>query len=508
MSNEVTRRDFIKVAGTTAGVAIAAGYSPFSYAKNEKVTIACIGTGGQGGFHIQNGLGPCEDVEIVAVCDVYKPHLNAAWKFAGGEQGKDIKTYLDYRKLLDEVQFDAAVIATPLYAHYQIAMDCLDAGKWVFCEKTLAYDVEQCRNIVKKCHETGKFLQVGHQRRYNPEYNKAVWLARGSENRASETGRINHVNAHWHRNNDWRRPVDHHYVLSAEEKQWIDDLEKHINWRLYKERSRGGLITELATHQLDVASWFLGAMPKRVSAFGGIDYWRDGRDVDDNLVMIYEYEITRESPSFTTIPPRNEHQKPSQINRPYTVRFTYSSICANARQEYGEWIAGDRGALYLTEQKGCTYYPEPAAKDNFGQTAKARQDAQGAAQAIVSGDTRRFKDEAYDKGQKLKVYNDRGEEFTNPADVDRMQFARFAKDIREGGVPKANQMVGLMSAVAGFAAVEALDKGTIVEIDPALYAFDFPTPDPFRYDYFGDPDYEDKNGNPLPREEKQEEKKA
>ena len=221
MSDDLTRRDFIKVAGTTAaGVAIATSYSPFSYAANEKVRVACIGTGGQGGFHIDNGLTPCPEIDIVAVCDVYKPHLNAAFKRAGGEDGKDIKKYMDYKKLLDEVEFDAVVIATPLYAHHHIAIDCLDAGKHVFCEKTMAYDIDQCRDIVKKVQETGQVFQVGHQRRYNPEYNKAVWLARGSDEGRSVTGRINHVSAQWHRNNDWRRFVPKDYVLSKEEKQW------------------------------------------------------------------------------------------------------------------------------------------------------------------------------------------------------------------------------------------------------------------------------------------------
>lgn len=505
MSNDFSRRDFIKVAGTTAGIAVAAGYNPLSYAQNEKVRVACIGTGGQGGFHIRHGLNQCEDVEIVAVCDVYKPHLNAAWKIAGGEDGKDVKRYMDYEKLLDEVEFDAVVIATPLYAHYHIVMDCLDAGKYVFCEKTLAYSTEQCRNIVKKCNEVGKFLQVGHQRRYNPEYNKAVWLARGSDERPSMTGRINHINAHWHRNSDWRRPVDKNYVLSKEEKRWIDDLEKHVNWRLYKERSRGGLITELAAHQLDVAAWFLGTMPARVGAFGGIDYWRDGREVNDNIVMVYEYDVNQEDESFAVIPTRNDRQIRRELGKPYTVRLTYSSICANAQQAYGEHIQGDVGSIKLTEQAGCTYFPEPAAKG--GWNAKETGSAKGAAEAIVAGKSREFKDGDYGSGVKIKVVDERGERFDDPFAVDRMQFASFANDIRTGGTPKANQIVGLMSAVSGFAALESMEQGKMVDIDPALYAFDFETPDPFRYDYFDEPEPTEEEKLEMEKKKMEEEKK-
>lgn len=486
MSDGVSRRDFIKVAGTTAGLAIATTYSPFSYAKNEKVSVACIGTGGQGGFHIRYGLNNNPDLEITAICDIYTPNREAAWKAAGGDkEGADIKKYVDYRKLLEEMDFDAVVIATPLYAHYHIAMDCLDAGKYVFCEKTMAYDVEECRNMVKKAHEVGKWIQVGHQRRYNPEYNKSVWLARGDAAHESATGRVHHVNAKWHRNNDWRRPVDRNYELTPEEKKLIPDLEKHINWRLYKERSRGGLITELATHQLDVVNWFLGTMPSRVAAFGGIDYWKDGREVNDNIAMIYDYDVSRQDDGFAMIPPRNEFQKRSQINRDYTVRYTYSSICANAQQGYGEHILGDKGSIYLTEQQGCTFYPEPAAKGGFNTVAKAS--AKGTAEAIVAGTTREASAEEYKHGMKIRVLDDRGELYDTPTQVDRIQFTAFANDIRTGGTPKANQMVGLYSAVSGFAALESMQKGSTVEIDPALYTFDFETPDPFRFDFFEEP---------------------
>jgi predicted dehydrogenase len=495
MSDGFSRRDFMKTAGVATGVGLAAGVSPFSYAQNEKIRVACIGTGGQGGFHIRHGIANSPDLQVVAVCDVLEGRLNAAWGAAGGEAG-DVKMYMDYRKLLDEVEFDAAVIATPLYAHYHIAMDCLDAGKNVFLEKTMCYDIEQCRNLVTKCHETGRWVQVGHQRRYNPAYNKAVWLARGDETRSSVTGRLNHINAWWHRNNDWRRPVAKDYQLSDAEKQWIEDLEKHVNWRLYKERSRGGLVTELATHQLDVTNWFLGTPPARCTAYGGIDYWRDGREVNDNIVMVYEYDIDRDDDGFATIPPRNPEQRLTRINRPYTVRMTYSSICANARRSYGEHIQGDRGSFLTTEQKGVTFFAEPAAKDDWN----ANKDAEKLSdEDILQGKTRGYKEEAYTKGELLYMLDDVGQPFawneekqipTNgAAGSDPIQFRAFARDIREGTVPKSNQMVGLMAAVAGFAAIDSMEAGGSIDIDPAQYSFDFETPDPWRFDYFEDPNY-------------------
>jgi len=89
--------------------------------------------------------------------------------------------------------------------------------------------LRSARSWCRSATTRGFWLQVGHQRRYNPKYNKVLWLTREQ----GLLGRMNHITAQWHRNNDWRRPVDPNYVLSEEEKQYIKDLERHINWRLY-----------------------------------------------------------------------------------------------------------------------------------------------------------------------------------------------------------------------------------------------------------------------------------
>ena len=76
---------------------------------------------------------------------------------------------------------------------------------------------------VQKCHDTGKFVQVGHQRRYNPKYNLGMWMTydRGM------LGRITHITAQWHRNNQWRRPVPKDYVLNEEEKKYMAWSPRH-----------------------------------------------------------------------------------------------------------------------------------------------------------------------------------------------------------------------------------------------------------------------------------------
>ncbi|MDE3148641.1 MAG: gfo/Idh/MocA family oxidoreductase, partial [Acidobacteriota bacterium] len=89
-------------------------------------------------------------------------------------------------------------------------------------------------------------------------------------------GKIMFVRAQWHRNNNWRRPVPD------------PKFERLINWRMYKEYS-GGLLAELASHQIDIANWAFGSEPISVYATGCINYWKDGREVYDNVNLVYRY---------------------------------------------------------------------------------------------------------------------------------------------------------------------------------------------------------------------------
>ena len=218
MNGGFNRRDFMRTAGVTAaGFAVASGYSPLTYGQNNKICVGCIGVGGQGSFHIREGLTKNDVFQITAISDVYSPNQQMALKLA---QLSNIKVYLaegvkptdeqkaaasaqpapsvhyDYREVLEKADVDAVVISTPLTTHAQITLDALDAGKYVFCEKTLVRTVEEGRALIQKCHDLNRWVQVGHQRRYNPKYNLAMWLAHERE----EVGRITHITAQWHQN--------------------------------------------------------------------------------------------------------------------------------------------------------------------------------------------------------------------------------------------------------------------------------------------------------------------
>lgn len=312
----ITRRTFLEAAGATLTASAAL------CAEDETlVRVAVIGTGGRGSDLIR-ALTTIDDIELVAVCDNYPPHLEQGAKYAGPQA----KTFVDYRKLLDEVKPQAVVIAVPLYLHYQIAVDCLSAGCDVFLEKTMCYTVAEAKKLAAQVAASKRVFQVGLQRRANAIYKQAQAMVA-----AGMIGQVVSIKAQWHRNNSWRRPVP----VPKSDPNW-PKLERKLNWRLYKAYS-AGLMAELGSHQMDVANWFLGTHPKRVFASGGIEYFRDGREVYDNISCLYEYELK------------------AADGQPYTVRANYTSICNNAYEGAAELIMGTKGSLYLTSAKGLLF---------------------------------------------------------------------------------------------------------------------------------------------------------
>jgi predicted dehydrogenase len=255
MENErdVTRRDFLKTAAAVAAAsalpsvgapAILANPSP-----NDVVSYGMIGTGTEG-CTLLKFLATIPEGRCIATCDIYPPNLKKGVETIGSNP----QTYEDYRKMLERKDLDAVMVVTPLNLHTQMVVDALSAGKHVFVEKTMYFKEDEEDKIRKASEEHPKqALQVGLQRRSSVLYQVAIEMIR-----KGALGKVMFVRANWHRNSNWRRPVPD------------PKLERLINWRMYKEYS-GGLLAELASHQVDVANWAFGAEPISVVATGGID---------------------------------------------------------------------------------------------------------------------------------------------------------------------------------------------------------------------------------------------
>jgi predicted dehydrogenase len=329
------RRDFLlgSSALVLSGAVASAG-------AEDRVRVAVVGTGGRGSDLIR-ALTTIDRAEIVAVCDDYPPHLENGHKYAGPAA----KPYSSFSRMLRDIKPQALVIATPLHLHYEMAREGLEAECAVFCEKTMCYSLEQARKLVAAVEKKGAIFQVGLQRRANPIYRQAAAMVE-----TGMLGRLTAIKCQWHRNNNWRRPVP----VKRGDPKW-KELEHRLNWRLYRDYSQG-LMAELASHQMDVANWLLGAPPRRVLGSGGIDYWRDGREVYDNVFCIYEYDQKAEGTR-------------------YTVRVTYSSLQNNAYEGASELVMGTRGTLFLTQRKGLFYREAGVEDPGWSKEGRVQADA-------------------------------------------------------------------------------------------------------------------------------------
>lgn len=265
-----------------------------------------------------------------------------------------VKTYSDYRRLLDQKDVEAVVIATPHYLHGPMAIEALEAGKHVYCEKAMAYTIgenQDLYNLVQRL--PGRVFQVGHQRRYSPLYQT---LKRYVDE--GKIGDIVGMRAQWNQNNRERR-------ATAD-----PALEKIINWRLYSEFS-GGLTTEFCSHQVDVANWLLGTHPESVMGYGGIDFYQDGRDTFDNIHLLFNYRVP--------VLDRDEYgrAKTNDAGEPLYardagggvahrhVRFNYTSLMQNKHLGPSELVLGTDGALEMCLSGGGEYFVEPSAVEKF-----------------------------------------------------------------------------------------------------------------------------------------------
>ena len=317
----VTRREFLKTAASVTAASSLTGLSApgilTAQTAGNPVRYGIIGTGTEG-CTLLKFLATIPDGHCIATCDISPPNLTKGVETIGSNP----ETYTEYRKMLERKDMDAVLIATPLNLHAQMVVDALNAGKHVFVEKTMYFKEDEGEMIRKAMADNPKLvLQVGLQRRSSVLYQVAMEMIR-----KGALGKIMFVRAQWHRNNNWRRPVPD------------PKFERLINWRMYKEYS-GGLLAELASHQIDVANWAIGSEPISVYATGGINYWKDGRETCDNIEAIYEYAGGQ--------------------------KLVWTSILYNAHLDFNEQIMGDQGTLIITLGKGM-YYREQVAKVSTG----------------------------------------------------------------------------------------------------------------------------------------------
>jgi predicted dehydrogenase len=305
----------------------AAAAPPVAAADLQVLNVALLGAGAQGQV-LTDAMLRIPGLRFRAVCDIWTEYnqkrvVNSMRKFK-----HEVNAYEDYREMLDkEKELDAVVIATPDFWHSQHAIDCLKAGKHVYCEKEMSNTLEGARAMVTAARETGKLLQIGHQRRSNPRYLHCYEKLLGE---AKLLGRIVTVSGQWNRavTPDLGAP-DRYAIPDARLKQYgFKDMHQFRNWRWYKGLG-GGPIVDLGSHQIDIYSWFLGVNPSAVMASGGQMYY-DPKTHEwyDTAMVVYDYDT------------------PAGPAKAY-----YQTQTTNGSQGYFENFMGDQGTLLISESE-------------------------------------------------------------------------------------------------------------------------------------------------------------
>jgi predicted dehydrogenase len=231
----------------------------------------------------------------VAVCDVYQKRI---------DQNKEIHKcdgYLNYKELLTRKDIDAVIVATPDHQHARQALEAMDLGKDVYCEKPMCHTIPETRKMVDKVKQTGRVLQVGSQTTSADQW----WKAKT----AISDGAIGHMimsQGSYHRNS---REGEWNYKIEPEAgpdkkgadyidwKEWLGpaedrryDADRFFRFRKYWDYS-GGIATDLFFHVVAPLNlcWPQPQFPYRVVSGGGIYVFKDGRDVPDTFHMVADY---------------------------------------------------------------------------------------------------------------------------------------------------------------------------------------------------------------------------
>ena len=300
-TGSIPRRDLLTGSLKTAAVFTAASYSRIRGA-NEKVLLGLVGAGDRGRFVSTHFTA--SGAELAAVCDVYANQIDIV-----KQTSPNAKSYSDHRKLIEQKDLNAVLIATPDHWHAQCAIDALNAGKDVYCEKPLTLKNEEGPEIVKAARINNRICQVGMQQRSGTHYIRA-------KKEYFDTGKLGKVTlarTWWHGNTyhlrkapaslqqqpsnlDWGR-----FLGPLKWRDW--DPQQYYNWRAYLDFG-GGQVTDLFTHWIDVVHMMLGKeIPTSAVAAGGVYNYKDGRTAPDTINVLLEYGADHTATFEATLAP-------------------------------------------------------------------------------------------------------------------------------------------------------------------------------------------------------------
>ncbi len=303
------------------------------------MNVALVGLGAEGNVLMDAALR-IPGIRFKAVCDIWEYSLKRGSGMLK-KYGHQASAYVDFGEMLaaEAKGLDAVIVATPDFVHHEHTIAALEAGCHVYCEKEMSNSLENARKMVLAARQTGKLLQIGHQRRSNPRYKHAVDVLVHDHH---ILGRVTQAYAQWNRSKsaDLGWPKKYEIDPKVLEKYGYDSMQHFRNWRWYKKYG-GGPIVDLGSHQIDIFAWVFGVNPKSVMAGGGVDFYKH-HEWYDNVMCIYEYE-----------------------NAEGVSRAMYQVLTTTSNGGFYENFMGEDGTLVISEvqQRGDHLLREEIAPD-------------------------------------------------------------------------------------------------------------------------------------------------
>ncbi len=360
-SHQKSRRNFIRLAtastmvigsspsilGSPKTYFLEAEELPRQVSANDRIRLALIGAGQMGFGDVETALR-VPGVELVAAADVYDGRLARVKEVFGTH----IFTTRDYRELLARSDVDAVIIATPDHWHSQMAIDAMRAGKDVYCEKPMVQTLAEGPPVIETQKQTKRIFQVGSQFVSSIVYKKAQELLA-----SGVIGQLNMVESSLYRRSPigaWQysippdaspETIDWDRFLGRAPKVPFDPI-RLFRWRNYRDYGTG-IGGDLFVHQFSSLHFITGAKgPSRVVASGGLHFWKDGRDVPDLLLGLFDYPKTNQHPAFNVI---------------FRVNFADGEIDQHGSDTWVYRFVGSEGVIQI--DKGVTLKRRPPLKE-------------------------------------------------------------------------------------------------------------------------------------------------
>jgi predicted dehydrogenase len=353
MSSKIDRRQFVSATAGAVGAGLALQAAPAAASAssqnrilgaNDRVRLGVIGTGRQGVYDMRDHMR-LDDVEVVAVCDVFAENLDKAAAAA-----PKAERFTNFRRLLEKKDIDAVIIGSPDHWHALMTVMACEAGKDVYVEKPTSVAIAEGRAMVAAARAHKRIVQVGTQQRSAAHFKQAVDLVKGGK-----IGTVSMVRC-WNVGNQTPdgigNPPDGPPPAGLDWDMWLGPAPKvpfnknrfgvvpdnYSHFRWFWDYA-GGMMTDWGVHLIDIVQWAMDVdAPQSVSAVGSKFVLKDNRETPDTIIASFKY------PTFA---------------------MTYENRVCNGHplndHGYGIFFYGSDGTLFV-DRGGYELIPEQRAR--------------------------------------------------------------------------------------------------------------------------------------------------